>query len=295
MKPAKTMILRRSLQIFCAALLAAASIPYVFAQTTLKVDVNLVSIFLTVQNPGGGFATGLQAADFRVYEDGVEQQISVFETDDRVDSAIGVLLDSSLSVVDILPMMKTGILDFARRYSRFRDVFVMTFGNRVRILHDYAQPFSHLEAELKALRPFGSSLLFDGLVRGMNEVSRTPHDRKALIVFTDGLDNGSGSSYRAVLLEAQRSGVLLYFIPIGSRMLLDENTLNALARETGGRVFYLAKTDSAGAAIDSIRQELSRQYYIGYHTTRKPGFHQIRVEIPGKDLRIRSKTGYYGG
>jgi VWFA-related protein len=265
------------------------------AQTTLRVDVDLVSIFLTVHNKDGTFATGLRAADFRVFEDGVEQQISVFETDDQVDSAIGILLDSSLSVVDILPMMKTGIVDFARRYDRFRDVFVITFGNRVRFLHDYGEPVSQLRDELDRLKPFGSSLLYEALITAMTEMRRSPLDRRALIVFTDGFDNGSKSNYRDVLLEAQQSGVLLYFIPIGGRALLDENTIDALARETGGRAIYLAKSERVLPAMENILEELSRQYYIGYHATPRKGFHQIRLEIPGRDLRIRAKTGYYGG
>jgi Ca-activated chloride channel family protein len=277
------------------SLVLLMALQYFRAQTTVKVDVNLVSIFLTVQDQNGVFVTGLSASDFRVYEDDVQQQISVFEKDDQVDSAIGVLLDSSLSVVDILPMMKAGLLDFARRYNRFRDVFVMSFGSRVRFLHEYGQSVSHLDDELKQLKPFGTSVLFDGLIRGMTEISSSPHDRKALIVFTDGFDNESQSSYRDVRLEAQRSGVLLYFIPIGSRILLDENTLNSLARDTGGRVLYLSKTDPVGPAMEGIRQELARQYYIGYHTSRKTGFHTIRVETPGKNLRIRAKTGYFGG
>jgi Ca-activated chloride channel family protein len=289
------MILRHSLRLCCGALVLLALAGAASGQRTLRVDVDLVSLFLTVHTPDGRFAEGLTAGDFRVFEDGVEQKISVFEKDDQVDSAIGVLLDSSLSVVDILPMMKTGLMDFARKYPGFQDVFVMTFGNRVRILHDYGESLDHLDIELKQLRPFGASVFFDGLIRGMDEVRSRRPDRKALIVFTDGLDNGSRAPYREVLLEAQRTGALLYFIPIGARVLLDENTLNSLARETGGRVLYLAKNDPVAPAMDSIRQELARQYYIGYHTSPKPGFHRIRIETPGKELKIRAKTGYYGG
>jgi Ca-activated chloride channel family protein len=264
------------------------------AQRTLSVDVRLVSIFATLQDSSGNFVTNLNAEDFRVYEDGVEQKISVFEKEDAVESAIGILLDSSLSVVDILPRMREGLLQFARRFRRFEDIFVETFGTRVRLIHDQGQPVSHLEQELKVLRANGSSLLYDGLIDGMQRVRDSEHARKALIVFTDGFDNGSAAGFGAVSAEAQRSGVLLYFIPIGSRVLLDEHTLNSLAAETGGRVLYLSKTDPVAPAMEDIRQELARQYYIGYYADRRPGYHQIRIETPGKNLKVRAKKGYSG-
>jgi Ca-activated chloride channel family protein len=88
------------------------------AQVTLRVDSNLVNVFLTVQTPRGEYVTGLPADAFRVYEDDVEQKVSIFEKEDHVESAIGVLMDTSGSNVDILPIMKTGVLDFAQKARR---------------------------------------------------------------------------------------------------------------------------------------------------------------------------------
>ncbi len=76
-------------------------------------------------------------------------------------------------------------------------------------------------------------------------------------------------------------------------MLVDENAVESLSKETGGRVIYLSRNDRVPPAMETIRQELSRQYYIGYYTSRRPGFHAIRVEAPGRDVRIRAKSGYY--
>jgi Ca-activated chloride channel homolog len=278
--------------IVCIAAFSLVLAQVTEAQKTLSVDVDLVNIFPTVQNPGGGFVTGLTAADFRVYEDGVEQKISNFETQ-NVSSAVGVLLDTSLSMVDILPRMKAGLLDFARRSSGFSELFVMTFGTRVRILHEVGQPVDRLEDNLKLLGVQGTSVLYDALVEGLQRVSRSDSPRKALIVFTDGNDTGSKNGFRQVLPEAQKAGALLYFIPIGTRgVLIDEKTLEDLAKETGGRVIYLTRSQPVPPAMESIREELSRQYYLGYYTSRKPGFHSLRVEVPGRDVRIRAKLGF---
>jgi Ca-activated chloride channel family protein len=260
----------------------------------LRVDVDLVNVVLTVQDAAGRFVTDLKESDFRIYEDGVEQKVAVFDKED-VGSAVGLLLDNSLSMVDILPMMKAGILDFADHTKSFEELFVMTFGTRVRTLHDVRQPLPQLQNNLKTLGAQGTSVLFDALVEGLQKVAEREPERKALLIFTDGNDNASKAGFKDVLIEAQKAGALLYFLPIGSRsrMLIDEHTIDSLAKETGGRAIYLTKTDPIRPAMESIRQELARQYYIGYYASRKPGFHSIRVEVPGREVRIRAKTGYY--
>lgn len=280
--------------LLCAVLLAAAIPQAVPAQRALRVDVDLVNVVLTVQDAAGRFVTDLKESDFRIYEDGVEQKVAVFDKED-VGSAVGLLLDNSLSMVDILPMMKAGILDFADHTKSFEELFVMTFGTRVRTLHDVRQPLPQLQNNLKTLGAQGTSVLFDALVEGLQKVAEREPERKALLIFTDGNDNASKAGFKDVLIEAQKAGALLYFLPIGSRsrMLIDEHTIDSLAKETGGRAIYLTKTDPIRPAMESIRQELARQYYIGYYASRKPGFHSIRVEVPGREVRIRAKTGYY--
>lgn len=278
--------------ILCAVLVAAAPLRLACAQDVLKVDVNLVRVFATVQSTRGEAVSGLSVSDFRIFEDDVEQKISVFEKDEAVQSSIGILLDNSGSMVDTLPAMKSGILDFAQKTRRSDELFVMTFGARVRVLQDVDQPVKNLESAFRTMDANGTSVLFDALLEAIAKVERSGHERKALIVFTDGYDNGSKAGFGAVTLAAQRSGVLLYFIPIGARMLIDQPTVNSLAALSGGRVIYLASNDPVRPAMESIRAELSRQYYLGYYVQRSPGAHHIRVEAPGRDLRIRSKTGY---
>jgi Ca-activated chloride channel family protein len=234
----------------------------------------------------------LKESDFKIYEDGVEQKAAVFEKED-VGSAVGLLLDNSLSMVDVLPVMKTGILDFADHTKSFQELFVMTFGTRVRTIHDVRQPLPQLQNTLKTLGVQGTSVLFDALVEGLRKVGEREPQRKALLIFTDGIDTASKAGFKDVLIEAQKAGALLYFLPIGSRVLIDEHTIDSLAKESGGRVIYLRKDQPIRPAMESIRQELARQYYIGYYASRRPGFHSIRVDIPGRDVRIRAKTGYY--
>jgi Ca-activated chloride channel family protein len=276
-------------KLICAAILFAAAAAY--AQT-LKVDVNLVNVFATVKDAHGDFVTNLSRDDFRVYDDDQPQDIQVFEKQNKVDSAIGILLDTSGSMVDIIPYMKRGVRDFARALPKKDDLFLVSFGIKVLMLHASTQPEKQLEDSLNSLRAYGTSLLFDGLLYSMEQVEKSDHPRKALIVFTDGEDNGSTVSHSRVVQEAQRSAVLLYFVAIGSPVLVDSHTLESLSDISGGRTFYVPKQDSVGPIMDQIHTELGQQYYLGYYVERRPGAHRIRVEIPGRDLRIRAKTGY---
>ena len=262
------------------------------AQDTLRVDVNLVNVFATVQNERGEFVTGLTRDDFRIYDDNELQEIRVFENQDRVDSSIGLLMDTSGSMVDILPYMKTGIRDFTRGLRRADEFFVVSFGTNVNLIHTSSQPQKHLEDSMAKMRAYGTSLMYDALLYGMQKVERSDLPRKALVVFTDGNDNGSNDGHGRVVEEAQRAAVLLYFVAIGPRVLIDSLTIESLSGLTGGRTLYVGKQEAVSSALDQIRTELSRQYYIGYYVPRRPGNHHIRVEVPDQNVKIRAKTGY---
>jgi Ca-activated chloride channel homolog len=267
----------------------------VFAQQqTLKVDVNLINVFVTVKDDRGRFVSNLTKDDFRLYEDGQLQEIQIFEKQDKVDSSIGILIDTSGSMVDIMPYMKRGIRDFTRVLPKADEFFVVSFGSTVKLLHTSSESQKHLDESMTNLRAWGTSSLFDGLLYAMSKLEKSSRPRKALIAFTDGNDNGSNVSQSRVVEEVQSSAVLLYFIAIGSPVLVDSHTLEPLSDLSGGRTLYVPKQDAVSPVLDQIREELSHQYYLGYYAPRREGSHQLRVEIPGQHLRIRAKTGYVG-
>src|SRR5205085_5259399 len=123
----------------------------------------------------------------------------------KVDSSIGLLMDTSGSMVDIMTFMKRGIRDFTRALPRSDEYFVVSFGTNVKLLHTSSQPQKHLEDTLATLRSFGTSSLYDGLLYAMARVEKSERPRKALIVFTDGNDNGSNVSHGRVVEEIQSS------------------------------------------------------------------------------------------
>jgi Ca-activated chloride channel homolog len=278
----------------CLVSLCLGALVFHAAGQTLKVDVNLINVFATVKDERGNFVTDLTKDDFRVYEDDQLQNIQIFERENNVDSAIGMLLDTSGSMVDILPYMRRGVRDFARNLPKRHDFFVVSFGTTVRLVHSSSQTQKHLDDSLAALRAWGTSTLYDSLLYAIDKIEKSDHPRKALIIFTDGNDNGSTISHGRIVEEVQSSGVLLYFVAIGSQVLIDSHTLEPLSDLSGGRTLYVSKQDAVSPVLEQIRAELAQQYYLGYHAPPRKGFHRIRVEVPGRNLKIRAKTGYSG-
>ena len=261
-------------------------------QSTIQVEVNLVNIFVTVQDENGRFVDGLTAEDFRVLEDGSEQPIEVFETQDDLTTGFGILVDNSGSSGAVLRSVRSGVPEFIRTSGPADDAFVMGFAIGLRIIHDFGDDAGGLAGALDNLRPFGTSVLYDALLSGIRKVRGTPLDRQALIVLTDGTDNRSTRSYSDVVRAAESNMVLLYFIGIGPPILVDSYTLEGLASKTGGRVVLLGSEQSVPDALDEIRADLGRQYYLGYHASDDPGYHTIEVQVPGRSVNIRAREGY---
>src|SRR5262245_11279543 len=148
------------------AVLLCVSLPLCFPQT-LKVEVDLVNIFATVKDDQGRFVENLTKDDFRIYDDDQLQNVEVFEKQDKVESSIGMLLDTSGSMVDILPYMRRGVRDFTRSMPKSDDFFVVSFGATVSMVHNSLQPQKHLEDSLTGLRSWGTSRLYDALLYSM--------------------------------------------------------------------------------------------------------------------------------
>lgn len=265
------------------------------SQQTIRVDVNLVSVFATVHDEKGQFVTGLGRDDFHLFEDGIRQEIRTFESGNNIQSSVGLLVDTSGSMVDVLPFMRSGIRDFTKSLPAAHEFFVVSFGASPRLVHTSTQGQRRLEDSLDQLRAYGTSFLFNALLYSNDKILASERPRKALIVFTDGIftdEKNVSSPYTRVLAEAQRSSVLIYFIAMGPRIIVDTNTVESLADITGGRPFYVTKNDSIVAALDEIRAELSSQYFLGYYAMPKSGLHQIRVEVPERKVKVRARTRY---
>ena len=261
-------------------------------QSVLKVDVNLVNVFVTVQDEEGRYVGGLGREDFRVREDGEERAIEIFEATADLSSSLGVLVDNSGSSASILSSIKSGVEEFSRSLTPEDEVFVMSFAIEAAVVHDLHEDVSRLPGALKSLRSWGTSVFYDALSSGITKTREASHERKALIVLSDGNDNQSQTSYLEVVRAAQSNMVLLYFVGIGPKVLIDTYTMDGLASMTGGRVVLLGPDQAIPEALENIREELGHQYYLGYHASAKSGFHSIEVEVPDRAVTVRARDGY---
>jgi Ca-activated chloride channel homolog len=261
-------------------------------QTTLEVDVDLVNVFLTVHDRDGSYVTGLEAEDFRVFEDDQLRTIEMFDTGENLPSSVGILIDNSGSSADTLNAVRSGVLEFSDGLEANDQIFVMSFGTEDRVIQDFGDDRSRLADALGALRSWGTSVFFDALDSGIRKIAGSANPRKALIVLSDGEDNRSDRTYLEVVRAAESNMVMLYFVGMGPRILVDTYTLQGLASMSGGRVYLMSGSDSPRRALEAIHLDLSRQYYLGYYSASVPGFHTIRVEVPGTDYTVRAREGY---
>jgi Ca-activated chloride channel family protein len=274
------------------------------ARQTLQypVDVGAVALDVVVTDRNGNFVTGLEQDDFTVRELGVPQELAFF-TADRTPLTVLLLLDSSASVrSNLIPVQKAA--------NRFIDKLPREDFARIGFFHDqvvfgprFTNDMKEHSAMIKRMQPQRSTHLYDALVEALEMLEPVP-DRKALLIFSDGADEGSETSKEEALEAARRGHVAVYSVGLlgwstRDGMFANEGLLNQIARFTGGRAFFPRKEEEMRKAFDRIRDELHHQYRMGYLPQSDPGepgrWREIQVTLKGrKDLVVRSRLGYYG-
>ena len=266
------------------------------------VDVRAVALDVLVTDREGRFVSGLGPDDFRVLEQGAPQELSLF-TARRTPVTVVVLLDSSASV-------RSDVTSIQKAANRF--IKNLASGDRARIgfFHDqvvfgprFTDDMAEHSAMINQMQPQRSTHLYDALVESFEKLERVP-DRKALLVFSDGEDQGSRTSMQGALDAARQSDVSVYAVGIlgwsaeGGRHT-NQGLLEQIARLTGGRAFFPESGKEMQKAFDRIRAEIHHQYRMGYVPAsggERPGqWREIQVELTRrKDLVVRCRHGYYG-
>jgi Ca-activated chloride channel homolog len=274
-------------------------------EPTLKANVDLVLVNVTVTDSEDRFVSSLQASDFSVLDGKHPQQIRYFSSEDAPMS-VAVVLDTSRSMRNNLEQARSAAMEFFR-YSNPQDEFaVVTFADAPRLQADFTDSPADIEAALQPIQADGFTALWDAIYVGLTEMRKARYSKKALLVISDGGDNRSRytqGELKAVLKEAD---VQVYAIDIFERypktpeeksglLALDEVT-----SATGGRVFLTHGADELHRAVQQISDELRAQYVLGYSlskSARDGKWHKIKVGLNcpnSRKLRIYAKKGYYG-
>jgi VWFA-related protein len=276
----------------CAVLTVSAQNP-----TTLRVDVRLVNVVATVTDASGKFVPNLTADDFTVLEDGVPQKISHFSQDREVPVSVGILLDTSGSMIEKMRAAIEAVDRFVKNIHKDDDIFLMTFSGRITLEQDFTNDRVKLSRALNSLSVGGGTVLFDALNRAIDKVHEGKHDKKAILLISDGIDQGSRSTTMETLLGAIRgSEVLVYglgatpqvyadpaeHVPFtlptpssvargpqapaaprrgNNNMAVNMTVLNQFATNSGGQAFLLSSTfiDSGTSNVDKILTTIAEE------------------------------------
>jgi Ca-activated chloride channel family protein len=267
----------------------------------LRVDVRLVLIPVTVTDPFGAPFAGLRPEVFRLFENGVEQRIRYFSSEDAPVS-LGIVFDSSRSMQGKLDQSRAAITEFFNSSIGGNEYFVVEFNDAPRLLCDFTTETAQIEQALVGIMPRNWTALLDAVYMAIQHMKHARNPRKALLVLSDGGDNNSRYTEREMKSLVREADVCIYSIALvgGGLMRRHVPSLKQLATETGGRIREVEKMNDLPAAIAVISAAIRHQYLLGYspNNSTRHGLYrkvQVRLDQP-KDLpRLRAswRQGYY--
>jgi len=278
--------------------------PMVGSQANIAVVANLVLLPVKVTNARGTSVSGLKAQDFRVYEDGKLQNLTVFEQGDA-PVTVGLVVDHSRSMGSKLLGVVIAVSSFAHSSNPQDEMFVVDFNDDVSIELMRGKAFSSdvkdLEKALTAVSARGRTALYDAVNEGLNHLQYGHWGKKALIVISDGGDNASHLKYSQLLVRARQSQTLIYSIGLLGAEDEEENpkALQRLCKDTGGVAFFPGPKDRVADISKEIARDLREQYTLGYVPQNLSGggsFRKIEVKVTAPDygkLHVRTRAGYY--
>ncbi|MGH9787537.1 MAG: VWA domain-containing protein [Candidatus Acidiferrales bacterium] len=295
----------------------AAQEPRAPPEHRLRVEVGVVSLYCTVKNGKGALITDLQRPDFEVKEDGKRQEVRYFAQETDRPLTLGLLIDTSISMRNVLPEEQETGAKFLKQVLRASDLaLLMTFDVNVDLVQDFTSEAERLEAALRRTRinapvsagPFPraprGTRLYDAVYLASRQKLAGEVGRKALIVISDGVDQGSEVKLKEAVEAAHRADTIIYAIGITDPAFYQfdhqffdgRGVLNDLAKETGGRAIFPRDAEDLQEAFDLIAAELRSQYYLGYTPTnaaRDGRFRKIEVKVKRGGLKVQARRGYY--
>src|ERR1700733_1980331 len=275
-------------------------------ESTLKVDVKLVNVYVTVTDAHGAPVGGLKKENFVVQEDGREQKISVFDKESALPLSIALAIDTSLSTRHDLPLEQASAKRFARAILRPVDALsVFGFSEVVSQSTGYTADLRRIEDGIDHIRLGAATALFDAVYLASRSLDRR-QGRKVLVLITDGGDTISKIDYKEAARAAEEAEALVYSIivvPIensAGRETGGEHALIQLSEDTGGKYYYATSVSQLDEAFRQISDELRTQYLLAYYPSQRLSnsqFRRIQVSVAGSaeasSYQVRNRAGYY--
>jgi Ca-activated chloride channel family protein len=299
-------LMKCSATLALALLASCAAVAQDDPSSTLKINVRLVNVFVTVTDANGAPVAVLTKDNFRLSEDGRDQKIAVFDKESALPLSIVLAIDTSLSTKKDLPLELASARHFAHTILRPVDALsVYQFSEIVDEVVPFTPDLKTIEHGIDRIRVGSATALYDALFLGSRALDRRK-GRKVMVVITDGGDTVSKVDYRDAVRAAQEAEAILYSIivvPVEASAGRDtggEHALIQLSEDTGGKYYYASSLPQLDSAFRQISEELRTQYLLAYYPSQRYSdseFRKIDVKVTGEpeatNFRVRHRTGYY--
>jgi Ca-activated chloride channel homolog len=270
----------------------------------------LVVLHASVVSDRGVFVPGLKEDEFHVFEDKIEQKLSVFRQED-LPVSMGLVIDNSGSMREKRPEVNAAALTLVKTSNPQDEAFVVNFNDDYYLdtVHDFTNNIDEMKDALDRIDARGSTALYDAVIGSLDHLKKGSKDKKVLLVVTDGVDNASRRTLANAVQEAQKSDAVIYTIGLFSDDDLKHNrtdmkkarkALTDLATATGGVAFFPENVDDTMAICGQIAHDIREQYTLAYYSTNAAQdgtFRNVFVQVAPKPgagkLSVRTRTGYY--
>jgi Ca-activated chloride channel homolog len=316
---------RRVLQYLTLPALLVAIVPLLIAQVVgpevpnlprnvdtrqsggIEMNVEMALVNVTVTDPYSRLVTGLDKEDFKVFEDGVEQQISSFSSED-VPISIGIIFDMSGSMADKVEKARQAVIHFLRIANPQDEFFLVSFNTRAELTSGFTSSIGELQSRMLFTVAKGTTALLDAIYLGLTQMRNAHNGKRALLIISDGGDNHSRYNEKDINKFLKEADCQLYAIGIFDVNDMERtpeerygpSLLSELTEMTGGRVFPVSSPNDLSDIATKIGMELRNQYVLGYRpsNTRHNGtWRKIKVKLHAPKglppLSVYAKTGYY--
>jgi VWFA-related protein len=273
-------------------------------------DVRVVNILATVRTKKGEIVRDLSQDDFVLLEDGHPQKVQYFARDTDLPLTIGLMIDTSMSQVRLLPAERSASGRFLNQILRVKkdQVFISQFDITVQTRQRLTSSWFDLTDALVQVEtptrkqlesdPYRGTLLYDAVVQASEDVMAKQTGRKALIIMTDGVDYGSEGTLLDSIEAAHRANTLVYSIYFSDEGGDGKGVLSSMAKETGGAFYEVSKKQPLDRIFDMIQEDLRSQYNLGFvsdRPTEVSQFRRLQLTVKRPGLVVQARDRYWAG
>ena len=250
---------------------------------SLRVDVSLVELHVSVKDGLGKPVGGLNQENFKVSENNIDQKLTVFKHED-VPVSLGLVLDNSRSIEPRKDRLDAAALSFVEKSNPDDETFVVHFDFDAKVTQDFTDDRAALAHDLRTSKPYGQTAIFDALLMALDHMENARYQKKALLLITDGIDNASKGTIAQVMERVKRDHVMVFTIGLLSESggLAAEEALEKIAEASGGRAYFPPNPRNCARDDGHHRKRSPRAIYSGVSAYECPSERHLAIGSSGR-------------